>query len=130
MKKSIQRAAIWIPNLSRNSGGAELYLLHLARILQEQCEVILLCDRCEGCEETVQRALRMHGMPDFEVRYVDDPSITDRTDFARQLLEKEQTQHVNIERLLAELDIDLFINGTYGTLCGFGCRSDDVVSIF
>ena len=77
----IRKTAIWILNLSRNSGGAEIYLLKLAGILRENSEVILLCDRCENDEETVHRALELMGMPGYEVFYIDDPSVTDRSKF-------------------------------------------------
>ena len=117
--KSIRRIAIWIPNLSGNSGGAEIYLLNLAGILQEEGEVFILTAKRENAEETVKQAFLKYEVPEFPVRYVEDPEITDRSKFAEQLLNKETRQHQAIEPVLKDLGIDLFINGTYGNLCGF-----------
>ena len=126
--KQARRTAIWIPNLSLNSGGAEIYLLNLAGILQGEGEVFILTDKCEKAEETVKHAFMKYEMPEFPVRYVEDPEITDRSKFAEQLLNRETCQHQSIEPVLKELGIDLFINGTYGNLCGFkGIRNWHIV---
>ncbi|MBR2676497.1 MAG: glycosyltransferase family 4 protein [Solobacterium sp.] len=126
--KPIQRIAVWIPNLSGTSGGAEIYLLNLAGILQEEGEVFILTARRENAEETVKHAFLKYEMPEFPVRYVEDSEITDRSKFAEQLLNKETQQHQSIKLVLEELGIDLFINGTYGNLCGFeGIRNWHIV---
>ncbi len=117
--KPVRRIAIWIPNLARNSGGAEIYLLNLACILNEEYEVFLLTARCRNAEESVSHAFQKYEIPEFPVRYLEDPEITDRSQFVQQLLNRETVQHHSIEPVLNELDIDLFINGTYGNLCGF-----------
>ena len=98
--KPIQRIAVWIPNLSGTSGGAEIYLLNLAGILQEEGEVFILTARRENAEETVKHAFLKYEMPEFPVRYVEDPEITDRNKFAEQLLNKETRQHQSIKPVL------------------------------
>ena len=115
----IRRIAVWIPNLSRSSGGAEIYLLNLACILKEKFKVFLMTACCDQAEETVHRTLKLYDMPEFEVLYADDLTITDRSRFGEQLVQRETIQHQSIEKLLKEIDADLFINGTYGTLAGF-----------
>jgi hypothetical protein len=58
-------AAVWIPNLSRSSGGAEIYLLNLARILKEDCDVFILTAQCNGAKLAVRNTLKLCGMPEF-----------------------------------------------------------------
>jgi len=117
---SNKRSVIFLPNLSGTGGGAEIYCLNLACVLKEEgCEVFIITDRCEGDEDNVRSTLKMYGMPDFKVLYIEDSAVSGKDRFLERMTEREDLQHREIEALLKKYDVGLFINGTFGNLCGF-----------
>ncbi|WP_035765230.1 glycosyltransferase family 4 protein [Butyrivibrio sp. NC2002] len=105
------KIAIFLPNLSGVSGGAEVYGLRMAEVLGKDNHIIIITRKNKKIN--IEDIYKKYGVQLFETRYVEyyrtkHPLLKDLENY---------TGAKSIKKILGN-EIDLFINCTYGMMCG------------
>lgn len=108
-----KRVAIYLPNLSKIGGGAEVYVLYLAKVLSEKYKVVVYTKRADGDYPTIKQIYRMYNVQAFPTRIVN--SYQGKNYILRLIDNYIVWQRINKD---ISKKYDLYINGSRNRLFG------------
>lgn len=112
------KIAIWLPNLTKNCGGAETYALNMANILRKSHDVIFITSNEKKESFDINKVYDRFDSYHFKTVYIDYVPIR-KIDFRKFYWDKIYDRaEKEIDNIILKENINLFINATYGKLKG------------
>ena len=123
------KIAIFLPNITRSSGGAEVYGLYLAKALSSEHEVLIITSKPKQSSYSVKTVYKKYGISDLNTyyfnRHFEGRSHSLLREFAEEMALNSSVKHMN-----KKIKPDLFINGNQYKLICTGCNKSICISHF
>lgn len=122
------KIAIFLPNLTRSSGGAEVYGLYLAKALSNKHEVVIITARPKCVDYNVKSVYKKYGISDLRTYYFNMYFEGNRSLIKEYI--GERMLNFSANRLIGLIKPDLFINGNQFKLIARSKRNSICISHF
>ena len=123
------KIAIFLPNITRSSGGAEVYGLYLAKALSSEHNILIITSKPKQSSYSVKNVYKKFGISDLKTYYFSRYFEGRRHSLLREYAE-EKALNYSVKQIIRKIKPDLFINGNQYKLICVGCNKSICISHF